>query len=137
MLSEGEKKAIEKLKETSNQCHASKCWEEKFCSDCYIEVEDILAIDTVLNRITKLEKENEEVKRAINVVEKEKKQWIEENNQKDKQIDLIVEYIAKIDIEEDVCMKNKTNPDWCNEDYTKCKDCIKQYFERKAKDGRL
>ena len=49
--------------------------------------------------------------------------------QKDKQIDLMAEYMSKQDIEEDICMKNKTNPDWCNEDYTNCKDCIKKYFE--------
>ena len=47
---------------------------------------------------------------------------------KDKQIDLMAEYISKRDVEEDICMKNKTNPDWCNEDYTNCQDCIKQYF---------
>ena len=47
---------------------------------------------------------------------------------KDKQIDLMAEYISKRDVEEDICMKNKTNPDWCNEDYTNCQDCIKKYF---------
>ena len=52
--------------------------------------------------------------------------------EKDKEIDLMSGYIATLDIEEDICMKNKTNPDWCNEDYTKCKECIKQYFKRKA-----
>ena len=56
-----------------------------------------------------------------------------ETEEKDKQIDLMAEYISKIDIEEDVCMKNKTNPDWCNEDYTNCKECIKQYFIKLAK----
>ena len=43
-------------------------------------------------------------------------------------IDLMAEYISKRDVEEDICMKNKTNPDWCNEDYTNCQGCIKQYF---------
>ena len=43
-------------------------------------------------------------------------------------INLMAEYISKRDVEEDICMKNKTNPDWCNEDYTNCQDCIKQYF---------
>ena len=57
-----------------------------------------------------------------------------ENIQLKKQIDLMAEYISKIDIEEDICIKNKTNPDWCNEDYTNCKNCIKQYFERKVED---
>lgn len=52
--------------------------------------------------------------------------------QKDKQIDLMAEYMIKQDIEEDICMKNRINADLCNENYTNCKDCIKQYFERKA-----
>ena len=54
--------------------------------------------------------------------------------EKDKQIDLMAEFISKQDIEEDICIKNKTNPDLCNEDYTNCKDCIKQYYERKSKE---
>ena len=53
---------------------------------------------------------------------------------KDKQIDLMAEFISKQDVEEEICIKNKTNPDWCNEDYTNCKDCIKQYYERKSKE---
>ena len=56
------------------------------------------------------------------------KEQQEEIEKKDKQIDLMAEYISKRDVEEDICMKNKTNPDWCNEDYTNCQDCIKQYF---------
>ena len=86
-----------------------------------------------------LNEKQKEMNKLINIVSSYKgmfKKQQKEMKKKDKQIDLMAEYISKIDIEEDVCMKNKTNPDWCNEDYTKCKDCIKQYFERKAKDGR-
>lgn len=62
-----EKKAIEKLRNTSKQCHNSKeCWENENCPDCYVEVEDIMAIDTVLkilekqdNRIKELESDKE------------------------------------------------------------------------------
>ena len=68
---------------------------------------DLQAIDTVLSLI---------------------KEQQEEMEKKDKQIDLMAEYISKRDVEEDICMKNKTNPDWCNEDYTNCQDCIKKYF---------
>ena len=56
------------------------------------------------------------------------KEQQEEIEKKDKQIDLMAEYISKRDVEEDICMKNKTNPDWCNEDYTNCQGCIKKYF---------
>ena len=45
---------------------------------------------------------------------------------KDKQIDLMAEYIDEIDVSEDIC-EGKT---MCDEN---CKDCIKQYFERKVK----
>lgn len=57
-----------------------------------------------------------------------------ENIQLKKQINLMAEYIATLDIEEDICMNNKINSEWCNEDYTNCKECIKQYFERKVEE---
>lgn len=67
-----------------------------------------------------------------------KKEYIETAlnmlKEKDRQIDLMAEFISKQDVEEEICIKNKTNPDWCNEDYTNCKDCIKQYYERKSKE---
>ena len=50
----------------------------------------------------------------------------------EKQLDLMADFISKQDIEENICMQNKTNPDLCNVDYTNCKDCIKQYFENKV-----
>ena len=73
-------------------------------------------------------------KKSINTVLSLIKEQQEEIEKKDKQIDLMAEYISKRDVEEDICMKNKTNPDWCNEDYTNCQDCIKQYFERKVEE---
>ena len=54
--------------------------------------------------------------------------------EQEKEIDLMADFISKLDIEENICMQNKTNPDLCNVDYTNCKDCIKQYFERKVED---
>lgn len=55
--------------------------------------------------------------------------------EKDKQIDLMAEIINNNDIDEDICkqMGQKEN---CNEfeDKEKCKECIKQYFENKAKE---
>ena len=65
-MTEEEKKAIEKLKETSKQCHNSKeCWENEDCCDCYVEIEDILAIDTVVNLIEKQEKVIDEMAKNI------------------------------------------------------------------------
>ena len=55
--------------------------------------------------------------------------------EQDKQIDLMAETINNHDIDEDICkqMGQKEN---CNEfeDKEKCKECIKQYFENKAKE---
>ena len=57
--------------------------------------------------------------------------------EKDEKIDLMAETINNNDIDEDICrrMGQKEN---CNEfeDKEKCKDCIKQYFENKAKERR-
>lgn len=56
--------------------------------------------------------------------------------EKDKTIDLMAETINNHDIDEDICkqMGQKEN---CNEfeDKEKCKECIKQYFENKAKEA--
>ena len=58
-----------------------------------------------------------------------------ELKQKNKIIDLMAETINNHDIDEDICkqMGQKAN---CNEfeDTEKCKECIKQYFENKAKE---
>ena len=55
--------------------------------------------------------------------------------EKDRIIDLMAEIINNNDIDEDICkqMGQKEN---CNEfeDKEKCKECIKQYFENKAKE---
>ena len=116
--------------------YCTKCGDFSICAnkneDCYY----IQAIETVLNLITKLQKENEKYKYLYQKALTNTVIADRENMQLKKQIDLMAEYISKIDIEEDICIKNKTNPDWCNEDYTNCKNCIKQYFERKARDGR-
>jgi len=57
--------------------------------------------------------------------------------EQDKTIDLMAETINNHDIDEDICkqMGQKEN---CNEfeDKEKCKECIKQYFENKAKERR-
>lgn len=57
--------------------------------------------------------------------------------EQDKTIDLMSKAINNNDIDEDICrcMGQKEN---CNEfeDKEKCKECIKQYFENKAKEVR-
>ena len=55
--------------------------------------------------------------------------------EKDKTIDLMAETLNNHDIDEDICKQMGQKED-CNEfeDKGKCKDCIKQYFENKAKE---
>ena len=57
--------------------------------------------------------------------------------EKDKIIDLMAETINNHDIDEDICKQMGQKED-CNEfeDKEKCKKCIKQYFENKAKERR-
>lgn len=70
-----------------------------------------------------------ELLREANAKIKEKDKEIEK---KDKQIDLMAEYIAGLDIEEDIC-KNTERLDECDSmSLGECERCIKQYFERKA-----
>lgn len=100
-MNEEEKKAIEWLnKYIKNIKHE---WQE---------CDDSKAVRTVLNLITKLQKENEE---------------------KDKQIDLMIEeyeYDARINFK-NFC-EDELRKDKCIQD---CKICAKQYFETKAKKG--
>ena len=92
------------------------------------------AIETMQHWIEYEKKHKDEINKADELIHIQDtvlsliKEQQEEIEKKDKQIDLMAEYISKRDVEEDICMKNKTNPDWCNEDYTNCQDCIKKYF---------
>lgn len=85
--------------------YCTKCGDFIICEnkdeDCYY----IQAIDTVLTLITKLQKENEE---------------------KDKQIDLIIdEFYKKAKISTRCYLQKSVEK--CMK-YKNCKDCIKQYF---------
>ena len=144
MLSEEEKKAIERLEEQLN------FWKKQNIknSDCEI----------ILNLITKLQKENEKYKylyqKALDNTIKSDRENIElkkeneqlkitvnkqsidisnnllELQQKDKKIDIMAEYwntgLAMCDNCDKIVEKYEENT---------CKECIKQYFETKAKKG--
>ena len=87
------------------------------------------AYKTVLNIITKLQKENEELKVTVNKQSTDISNNLIELKQKDRQIDLMAEYIATLDIEEDIC--NKTENQDCDKlDFEVCEDCIRQYYKR-------
>ena len=133
MLSEEEKKAIKIVKKIKDM-------KFKVTSSFYssgtisLSIEEKEAIDTVLNLITKLQKENEELKITVNKQSIDISNNLLELQQKDKQIDELVKYIDSnnyVDNEEcqfqwdfkiEKCIGNGD-----------CKECIKQYFETKAK----
>ena len=77
--------------------------------------------------VEKLQKENE---KALAEYMEWQKQELE---QKDKIIEQMTYYIMNLDIDEDIC--KKVNCD-TNSGELDCKDCIKQYFENKAKEIR-
>lgn len=86
--------------------------------------------------VNKLQKENEELTTALSKQSKDIGNYLVELQQKDKQIDLSAEFIKKNISEKkiinEICIKGKCNNEECHED--DIKDCIKQYFETKAKE---
>ena len=107
MLSEEEKKLLKIFKAQVEEEET-----EYFSVNAYTQ----LLYDshkTVLNLITKLQKENEE---------------------KDKQIDLMANSILTREIGKNSCQFNKTCTKFEKGRDIHCKDCVKQYFERKVED---
>lgn len=102
MSSEEEKQAIEFFEKRKNICleNANICDENDYDGEAEYLREEKMYIDTVLNIIAKLQKENEE---------------------KDKQIDLMANYIVNL--------IKYNNPEEIRE-----VEEIKQYFERKVED---
>ena len=112
---------------------------------------DFKAIETVLNMLKEKDTEIEKYKNLLasnlaknlndSLKAKEKadtdleylnKGWQVELEKKDKMIDLMAEYISDLDIDEDICKKQSDNNcDDINRE-VECKECIKQYFERKV-----
>lgn len=82
---------------------------------------------SLVENIEKLQKENE--KALAEYMEWQK----QELDQKNKIIEQMTYYIMNLDIDEDIC--KKVNCD-TNSGELDCKDCIKQYFENKAKEIR-
>lgn len=124
---------IEKAKERCNSivkfCKNNKeCQENKICSDCYIEIEDVKAIKTLLQYIDQLEQYLERISKQLENVALDQipiaiKELQEENNKQSKMIDEMTEQLAGLtiwDIEKD-------EPFILGD-----KQEIKQYFEKKV-----
>lgn len=98
------------------------------------------AIMKIADERDELLEKNKEYERQLdleyvedNYIHKDKVERI--TGKKDKIIDEMAEYINKLDIDEDICTKNIINPELCNEQYSNCTECIKQYFENLAKES--
>ena len=121
MLSEEEKKAIKLIKQYRKEIKDG-------------DIKPIFILDTAINLITKLQKENEILKRAFDKQTADMSNNLLELRQKDKQIDLMAEYISNLDIDEDICKEQSDNNcDDINRE-AECKDCIKQYFEKQVEE---
>lgn len=82
-----------------------------------------------------LNEKQKEMNKLINTVSSYKgmfKKEQKENEKKDKIIDLMAEYIARGDIEEDICIEKLDECD--SMALGECENCIKQYFERKSEE---
>ena len=104
MLSEEEKKAIKLLEDIKNNSWTTK----------YIMSSDSKNADILLNLITKLQKENEILKRAFDKQTADMSNNLLELRQKDKQIDLMARAFKQDDV--------------------RSVEEIKEYFEKQAKE---
>jgi hypothetical protein len=124
-MNEEEKKAIERCKELIKATHS-----------CWIGLSNQKAIKTVLNILEKKDKEIQ-YQKEINKTEQNRHKQTEKSlkgqlQKKDKIIDLMVEEFKKIFSEGEPCDLDHEME--CKK-YKECKDCIKQYFERKVENG--
>lgn len=96
----------------------------------------IKQITLVLKLITKMQKENEEKDRQIKTLNHTNKTYKGMLNKQSKQIDLMTEMIDELS--EYYTRYHGKNNEFCKEICIEkdidCKDCIKQYFERKVED---
>ena len=129
------KEEIEKTKEILNKFMNNEMQQDKLEIDSrcgswkigyvYKHLELNPSIKTLLQYIDQLETSNKELDKENNRLEK-----IEfERDKANKIIDEMAEYIAEIDGSDNLCDKNKHCSICIIKD---CKECIKQYFEKKA-----
>lgn len=105
-------------------------------SDLVNEVRlDNKSIETVLsmlkekdNRIKQLENMNKFQSKDIKETVDYTFELNKEIEEKDKIIQNMSKYILSLDIDKDICMKNTTNTELCNEDNSNCVECIIKHF---------
>ena len=178
MLSEEEKKTIEKLSngEKIELISLIRVFKREGIENFVITRKEY--IETVLNLVTKQQKENKEKDKQIKdlkskkdnqekrfkrykeniekqheeiyenlVSEQEQYKYLyqkaldntvksdKENMDLKKQINLMAEYIARLDIDQDICIKVEDSCfDYAGQNGKTCEECLKQYFEKLAKE---
>lgn len=145
-MSEEERKAIEVVKKYP--LHISIKTKSAICIDCinndrnkHIEAEIVISdyfkksLETVLNLIKKQQKEIEKNKNFIDFLQSNDVKKLGEIIKKDKIIDLMANHIATSDSDLceylDITTKCKY---YAGDNGKTCDNCIKQYFENKAKE---
>ena len=130
-MNEEEKQRIEKIIKTCKDCRLNECMQ------CEISYTDICAISRLYNDYLKYK---EELATSIipsyeETIQELEKQLFEQQESKDKIIDLMANHIATSDSELceylDITAKCKY---YAGDNGKTCDSCIKQYFENKAKE---
>lgn len=141
MSSEEEKKAIEFFEKRKNICleNANICDENDYDGEAEYLREEKMYIDTVLNIITKQQKENEELRKGQNSLMQSRKKWKDRyyklKAKSKKIIDLMAEYISNIqDCPLENCGVDLDCENRCDNDEEVIKQCWKIYFESKSKE---
>ena len=126
-----QREAIEYLERQIRVCNenAEICGENNFDEEATYLREESYMLDTVLSLI----KEQQEKIAKYEKIYKEYDcyRWGKELDKKDKIIDLMAEFIATLDIEEDICA-NIENDNCDKMAFGECENCIKQYFADKV-----
>ena len=146
-MSEEEKEAIETL---SIKAVTSKAECENYPSCICLKKDLLLILKLIENqqaKIKKLKKHNKELLRKLKNRVKEvkkltkyslyKKEFAKLNKEivkKDKIIDEMANYITTLDTNEDICIKKKSDCYVDIYDENSCKECIKQYFEKRIQE---
>lgn len=136
-MSEEEKKAIEIIEIIVDECKLEN--KRKGYEGTYYDGDTPIPYKEygiILNLITKLQKEIQDYKYLYEQALDNTMKADKENIQLKKQINLMAEYIANRDNDEDICKYQVA--EWCEDEedgvlIEVCRKCIKQYFERKVK----
>ena len=123
-----QREAIENLSEINNLSE-EELQKENENITAILDYTDLKSLDTVLSLI----KEQQEKIAKYEKIYKEYDcyRWVKELDKKDKIIDLMAEFIATLDIEEDICA-NIENDNCDKMAFGECENCIKQYFADKV-----